>query len=348
MKASFVSSSAISEAMRYSLMKTQADLVKAQKENATGFVADKGLALGVRTAQSVTFNRELERVKGIIDSNALAATRLSATQEALDHLAAGGQAFLATLTTARSGALQDNVLRGGAEDLLESLIGALNTSVNGEYIFAGINTDVKPIDDFFQAGSATKTAYDDAYAQYLSDTGADPANPFPTAADMDLFSGTYLEPLFMGAGWSDWSSASDQPITSRISLNETNETSVSANHPGVRKMAMAATMISQLLSDTLADDARAALVDKAMSLVASSLTDLTDLRSQTGIAQKRLSDATDRLGQQSDLMERHILSLEGVDPYEVATRVSELMSQIETAYSLTTRIRQLSLLRYLS
>lgn len=348
MKASFVSSSAISEAMRYSLMKTQADLVKAQKENSTGFVADKGLALGVRTSQSVTFNRELDRIKGIIDSNALATTRLSTTQQALDQLASAGQSFLSTLTTAKSGAVQNSVTRETATDVLKSLTSVLNTNINGEYIFAGTNTDVKPINDFLQDGSASKTAYDDAYAQYLADTGADPANPFPDAAAIDSFIDGYVEPLFTDAGWGDWSNASDQAITSRIALNETNVTSVSANQAGIRKMAMAAVMVSQLLSDDLSPDASNALIDKAMGLVASSVADLTDLRSQTGIAQKRLSDATDRLNQQSDLMEKHILSLEGVDPYEAATRVSDLSAHIETAYSLTARIQQLSLLKYLS
>jgi len=348
MKASFVSSSAISEAMRYSLMKTQADLIKAQKENATGFVADKGLALGVRTSQSVTFNRELDRIRGIIDSNALADTRLSATQQVLDQLASAGQSLMTALTTATSGAVQNSVTRDSATDLLKRLTAVLNTNLNGEYIFAGINTDAKPISDFFQPGSSSKAAYDNAYAQYLTDTGADPANPFPTAADIDTFTNGYLEPMFMGSDWSEWSSASDQPINSRIALNETSETSVSANNLGIRKIAMAATMISQLLSDDLDSSASSELITKAMSLVAGSLSDLVDLRSQTGIAQKRLSDATERLGQQSNIMEKHILSLEGVDPYEALTRVSDLTSHIETAYSLTARIQQLSLLKYLS
>ena len=40
--------------------------------------------------------------------------------------------------------------------------------------------------------------------------------------------------------------------------------------------------------------------------------------------------------------------MEGVDPYEAATRVSALVSQIETSYALTSRIQQLSLLKFMS
>ncbi len=86
MKASFVSSLSVSQAMRYSTMRTQSDLAKALKEQDTGKVYDSGLALGARTAQTVTFARDLERLNGIVDSNGLVAARLKASQEALTNI----------------------------------------------------------------------------------------------------------------------------------------------------------------------------------------------------------------------------------------------------------------------
>lgn len=348
MKASFVSSSAISEAMRYSLMKTQAALVKAQKEQSTGFFADKGLSLGARSSQSITFNRELERINGIVDSNTVASARLSSTQQALGQISNAAQTFLSVLTTAVAGDALPHVTGNGAKDMLASLSSLLNTSLNGEYLFAGINTDVKPINDFRDPASPGKVGFEDAYQQYLMDTGADPANPFPNVSDMDTFITTYVEPQFLGADWQNWSNASDQRIVNRIALNETTETSVSANNDGVRKLAMAAMMINELMSGDLSKDVRQSVVERALSLVGQSIGDIDNLRSQTGIAEKRVSDASDRLNLQSTLLEKHILTTEGVDPYEAATRVSDLLSHIETAYSITARIQQLSLLKFLS
>ena len=54
MKSTFVSTAAVSQAMRYSLMRAQSELTKAQKEVSTGRFADIGLALGSRTGQSVS------------------------------------------------------------------------------------------------------------------------------------------------------------------------------------------------------------------------------------------------------------------------------------------------------
>ena len=75
-----VSSAALTNAMRYQQMRMQAELVKATKESSTGRVADVGLALGGRAAQSVTFSRDLDRLNVIVDSNGLVTARLASTQ----------------------------------------------------------------------------------------------------------------------------------------------------------------------------------------------------------------------------------------------------------------------------
>ena len=86
MKVSFVSSQAISQAMRYQTSRLQSDLVKTTKEMSTLRVADIGLALGARSSISVSLHREIDRLNGIVDSNELAATRLKATQIGLKEL----------------------------------------------------------------------------------------------------------------------------------------------------------------------------------------------------------------------------------------------------------------------
>ena len=82
-------------------------------------------------------------------------------------------------------------------------------------------------------------------------------------------------------------------------------------------------------------------------MVSEAIAGLADMQSQTGVIQKRVSDASERITMQANLFEKNIGELEGVDPYEAATRVSDLLSSIETSYALTARIQQLSLLRFL-
>jgi len=349
MKAISVSSAAMSNAMRYQQMRMQTDLVKATKESSTGKVADVGLTLGGRTTQAVTFSRDLDRLNGIIDSNALVAARLTSTQDSLGQLSDVAQSFLSALTSAVSGDSSTSITQSAGASALQQMTGILNTSVNGEYLFAGTNTDVKPVDDYMAAGSPAKAALDASFVAYFGFTQNDPAAANITAAQMDDFIITSVEPQFLGSGWQGtWSNATDKHITSRIALNETTETSVSANEVGIRKLAMAAAMVTNLLSSNMSQAARTSVTSRAETLVGEAIGGIVQVRSEAGLAQKRVSDASDRMKTQVDLFERHILDLEGVDPAEAATRVANLTQHIETSFALTARLQQLSLLNYLT
>ncbi len=348
MKATSVSSAGISNAMRYSQMRMQVDLVKAQKEMDTGRVADLGLALGNRTAQSVTFARDLERLNTIIDSNGLVSSRLTATQDALGQLSDQAQTLLSSLMGNSSGDLTNGITSTSGKATLQALTSILNTSLNGEFLFAGTNTDIKPFGDFTASGSPAKAAFDASFLAYFGFTQDDPAAAGITAADMENFLTTEVEPQFANPGWDNWSNATDQSIVSRIALNETSETSVSANTAGVRKLAMAAAIVSQLVTGNIGEGARKTVIDRALGLVGESISDLGQTMSQTGIVQKRVTDANTRMDTQIDLFNRHVLDLEGVDPYEAANRVNDLMSHIQTSFALTARIQQLSLVNFLT
>lgn len=348
MKTTSVSTVALSQSLRYTLMRAQVELTKAQKELQTGAVADTGLALGARSTQVVSFSRDLDRLQGIVDTNALISGRLKVTQDALKQIGTAAQTFMSTLTTATSGDAGGSVTQASAKTMLETLTSILNTSYNGEHIFAGTNTDVTPIDDFSAAGSPAKAAFDAAFHAHFGFAKNDPAAASITAAEMNTFMSTAVEPQFLGSGWSNWSRATDQRIVSRITLTETTETSVSANDEGMRKLAMAAATISDLFDSNLGEGARKALVDRAFAMVSDAVGDVSDLQARTGIIEKRVSDASSRLNVQLDLYERQIGKMVGVDPYEAKTRVDGLLAQIEASYSLTARLQQLSILRYIS
>ena len=344
-----VSSAAISNAMRSQQMRMQAELVKATKESSTGRVADVGLALGGRTTQAVTFQRDLDRLNVIIDSNGLVGARLSSTQTSLGQLSTAAQTFLSALTTATSSDSSNNLTQSSGKATIQQLTSILNTSVNGEYLFAGTNTDVKPINDFTAAGSTAKAAFDAAFVANFGFTQDDPAAANITAAQMDDFITNDVTPQFMGPGWQGtWSNATDQQIVSRIALNETTPTSTSANSAGIQKLAMAAALVTSLMSSNISQAAKNTVVSRSTSLVGEALSGIGQIQSETGIVQKRVSDANDRMKTQVDLFERHILDLEGVDPAEAATRVADLTQHIETSFALTARLQQLSLLNYLT
>lgn len=341
-----VSSLAFSQSLRAGVSRMQTNLATAQKEASTGRVADRGLALGAGTAQSVSLERDLGQINTIQATNALAASRLSATQNALKQLGTGAQTFLGAATVSLQSGITPENARTAADTMLASLTGLLNTTVNGEHIFGGTRTDVPPLNDWSATGSPARQAFTDAFAAHFGFATDDPAAQNVSEAQMDAFLDA-AEDQFLGAGWAaNWSNATDEGITSRVTLNETAETSIGANDEGFRKLAMAASALSAL--SAVGSGGRQALLQRAVSLTGEAVSDLASLGGRVGAMEKRVSEASDRLSAQADLLETRLQALESVDPYEASTRVSSLLQQIETSYALTARLQQLSLAQFLS
>jgi flagellar hook-associated protein 3 FlgL len=349
MKTSFVSTSAISQAMRYQMLRMQADLVKAEQEMVSLRVADPGLKLGARTAHSVSLTRDIDRLNGLVDSNALVSSRLSSTQQGLSQMTALAESLLPTLTTALGGPIDPNIPRTEANAALGTLTSLLNSSQGGEYLFAGINTDVKPVNDFTDPASASRTAFDTAFSTHFGFAITDPAAASISPAAMTDFIDTVLEQQFLGAGWQGtWSNATDEKIVARITLSETTPASISANVDGVRKLAMGVAMVAGFMEGAFSEQTRQAVLERSAQLVAESVADLGATQGELGIMQQRVESASQRISMQVDLFQTNLQDLEGVDAFEVSTRVSSLLAQIETSYTLTARIQQLSLVRFLS
>jgi flagellar hook-associated protein 3 FlgL len=284
----------------------------------------------------------------MMDSNSIVSTRLDASQSTLTNIATGAQSFLNQLTAAPNSTIQ-NILQTEATSSLSSLIGSLNTQVNGAYLFAGINADVKPVADYYEAGSPNRQAVVNAFTTAFGFPPTDPQVANISAAAMETFLNGPFANLFTDTAWkADWSSASDQDVRSRISTTELIDTSTNANDVSFRKLASAYTMLADLGTASLSKTAFQKVVDKATALTSEAIRGLTDLQVGLGDAQKRVSDANDRMSLQSDIMTTHIGALEGIDPYEASSRLSELMTQVETAYAITARIQKLSLLNYLA
>lgn len=331
------------------MSKMQSELISGQREAQTGRVADTGLAIGVRTAKTVSLSRDIQRLESITGSNTLVSSRLTATQNSLDQMSEAASTFLTALTSASSGDANPETTRQAAVSMLQALTGIVNSSFNGEHIFAGINTDVVPLDDYLATGSPAKAAFDAAFLAEFGFAQTDPAANGITAAEMKTFLDGAVNDQFLGAGWqANWSSATDQGITTRIALNETAESSVTANIEGIRKLAMAATAVTDLFRGPLNDNTLTSIADEALKMVGEAMGDLAQTQAKTGFTEQRIANATERVSMQTDLFKTFLQDLEGVDPYEASTRVNALISQIEVSYALTARIQQLSLTRLLS
>ncbi len=349
MKTSLFSTSALSETTRTLLVAAQAKLIDAQKELATGRHADIGRTLGTRTAEVISLRQDHARLKTISDANGLVSSRMDTTQAALNGLSTDAGTFLSAMIAARGAPQGAAIAQHAAQDALRSLTSLMNTSFDGVYVFSGINTDVQPVADYFQTPPpASKLAVDNAFLAEFGFAQGDPLTATITASALQNFLDGPFAALFDAPNWDGtWSGAADQNIRSRISPNEMIETSANANDEPVRKLAQAFAMVADLGAQNLSPEVLKSVLDHAIKLTAAAKTGVSAIQSRIGLAQERVSKASERMSLQSDIITKHIGTLENVDPAEVSLRISALTTQIETSYALTARLHDLSLVNYL-
>jgi flagellar hook-associated protein 3 FlgL len=337
--------------MRATINQVQNDLIESQKEVVSGRLYNIGETLGATTSRSLNLHRDLEMMENLQATNSVVTQRLSASQAAMENISNAAQTGLNTLV-ALAGSTDSTQLSTAVQtmtDVLDQFVDSSNTSVNGEYVFAGINTDVKPVMDYMTDEGGAKTAFDDAFLTYFGFAQTDPATVSITATQMQDFMDTVVEPMFMsGSDWTTtWSQASDTPMTSRISKTEVVQTSTSVNNDGFRYMAMAAVIGIELMNTSLTSDARAIVSNSAINYMGRAINGVDAQRSLLGLSEARVSQANDTLSAQADIVKLNLDDLEGVDVYEASTRITSLTNQMEISYNLTARLSELSLVNSL-
>ncbi|NNE24995.1 MAG: flagellar hook-associated family protein [Rhizobiales bacterium] len=349
MKTTFISTPAIANATRLSLMRMQNDMTELNTELSTGRHADVGLHLGHRTGRTVSLRSEHALLNQLTDTNSLVQSRLETTQIALGGLTERAQGFVDITIASRDGWTGPHVGVADARDALSMFAAQLNSSIDGEFVFAGINSDVAPMEDYFGTpASAAKQAVDAAFLAEFGINQSDPAVANITAADMTTFVDGAFAALFDDPAWgATWSSASDQDVSSRISPDTVIETGTNANISPFRKLAMAFTMMADLGGETLNDQAFKVLTDKAAVIASQGIHELALAQGDVGVDQQRIERADRIMSLQLDTLNEAIINLEAVDPYETSTRLNQLISQLEVSYAVTGRLQQLSLVRYI-
>jgi flagellar hook-associated protein 3 FlgL len=373
MKSSFISSSAIQNAMRLTIRQSQAQLIKSSLEATTGVYADIGASIGSGAAKSVNFTSEVSRISALKGSNSVVSARLEASQLGLTSMKKAGDALVSKLTALQGS--QDKtgitVALQSAGDALSSLMDTGNTMLNGEYLFSGINTDVQPLTNQTTAATTAIQTNLTAYASGLGKT-----KDQLSGTEMDTFITKFVQPMFAqdtfngtstpvafpppGAptpvapaayatppAWSDWSSASNQNMTSRISNSEVITSSTNSNSEGMRYFALASITVSALAGQGLSGDGLSTVTSKAIGYAAQGTSGIVTQASQLGLSQERVTKSNDALDAQSSIIQNKLVDLQGVDRTEASTLVNTLQTELETAYKIVAKIQQLSLVNFL-
>jgi flagellar hook-associated protein 3 FlgL len=335
----------LSQIAQFSLADGQARLSRAQTEAATGRHADMGLALGAQISSTISLRLELDAIENDKERAEQAALRAGVTQASLSALSDVAARFQSSLTGLR-GAENGKILAvESARSSIDSMQHTLSTTYGGQYIFGGLMTEQAPLVPYRSGPQQTVIS---AFEAAFGFQPTDPAAASLSVDDIEGFLDSSFASLFSDGGWtSTWSSASDEGQLFRLSSGGQIDLQANANQPFARTMAQAFSMIETLSQGPISSNVFQAMTDRALSLVSRAQLQIGEEQARIGIGQNRLQLATEKLDVTQIRYNSAIQSLEGVDPYEAATRVNLLMNQLETSYALTGRINRMSLLSYI-
>jgi flagellar hook-associated protein 3 FlgL len=340
---------AISSTQLYNIPKNavldlQVQIAKAETEVSTNELADPVGQLGSKFGLVQSLKTRSASLDVAQAANSIVQSSLSATQDTLTSLSSDAQNFVKALLFAKNtGDLGG--LKNQAQSYLTDLIAKLNTNTGGVYVFGGENSSIKPVADY---ANTAEGAINDAFS---SQFGFPPtSSQVNTISETDMqtyLSGTFSD-QFNAANWSlNWSQASGTPTSAMISQSLTVTTSATANDPAFRQLASAYVSIMSMNVDDLGDTSKQAVLDYALNQAGGAQSGIDGLRTSLGVTEGQIKDANTQLQSQQSLVDKRYNQLKGLDPYEAVAKLTNLMTQLETAYSLTSRITKLSLVNYL-
>lgn len=342
MKTTSISTLALSQSMQSTVSNAMTEVTKLQDEAVTGTYSDVGLALGTKTSTDLDYTRESARLQSIVDSNSFAETRMDASQLALTNISDAGQSLLDSLTAlgGNSDVNSLQVASDSATSVLENFVGYANTAANGEYLFSGISTDVQPFDDDFITNVTGD--FNTAFSDYMSANGIASAGDV-TADQMTDFLSDYESSFDL----SNYTDASDTVMSTRISSSETVDTSTSATSDGFKNLVLASVVSSQLTNAGLSSGALQVVSENATQYAGTAISGVTAQASALGLSQERVDKANTYMNNQITIINTQLSDLVGVDTDDASVRLSTLLNQVETSYSITSKILGMSLADYL-
>jgi flagellar hook-associated protein 3 FlgL len=347
-----VSTSSLFACPRNAVSTLQTKLVQAETEQTTGLLADPVQSLGSQIGLSESLQSQAASLANMQSSNTIADTTLSVSQNALTSIASDAQTFINSLVSAQ-GSGEVGTLPAQAKSLLDSFTSYMNTASAGAFVFGGTNSSVAPMANYSgpalsPTAQTPQAATGNAFNAELTALGNVQPGDITSTQMQSFLSGGFAN-LFADPAWTtNWSQASSTGTSAVISPGQSVPTTVTANNNAFRELASAYTSIADLGLTNFTSSTQQAVLTSALKQVSAAAQGITDMQTTLGFSQSQVTKANSALQTQASTVNNTLNQLEGVDPYEAATKLTELTTQLETAYSLTNRISKLGLVNYLA
>ncbi|MGF1659568.1 MAG: flagellin [Rubrimonas sp.] len=313
---------------------------RASLELATGEKSDRFAASGGDTTKLDAIERSISRIDTRQPLLALAGGRAGAAQNALGAVAEAvdtiGVDLMNTVETIRSGSL--DIVIGEADAALRQTISALNTSFGGRFLFSGGDVDKPPFPD--QMGQPFADALIDAIQTAVANEAPTDADGVQSAID-DFFAGTDWADMINGEG----AGSKSAPVELRDGVRIDYAVKADAE-PIIALIRNLATVVAAGDLELPEAEKQNLYRDSGEALIGA-VSRLADMRGRLGVSESAIEKAQAADAAERSALEQARAKIVARDPYDAATEVAQLETQLQSIYAMTARSAQLSLVNFL-
>lgn len=332
-------------------------IMKAENEVATGRHQDPFAALGARSMEAMSARAVYERTEGRIESNTFLQNRLDLMATALGNMREAAQEVLtATITNVDASSARPQYISDLAKDAYNTIVSFMNSSFNGKSLFGGVDSDRVPMNSWDQADEGTWKSPADVMASIVGGGITSQTDAVSKVIEVEAaFNGTpsdpqnaYEQSFYNGTALTDALGHSNPRMTAQIDESLDINYGVQANDVGFRDLMRGLAMLASGDPAQIGDDAAyEEWVQAAAAALGSGVNAVLAAEARTGTMQKLVEDANDRLNGKKEVLSLHISALESVDPYEAATQLTSIQTQLQASYAITARLSQMSYLNFM-
>lgn len=362
-----VSTLGLSRKLQGSIGNLQLELAKTSDEMASGKHFDVARQLGARTGQAIDLRGLYEQAEEdllTIDSLDARFGLMDKAMSQIHDIAADVLALAATNMT-QAGATS-SALAIKARGALDEIVGLLNGSGGGNYLFSGIAVDTAPMRQMTGDDSGVPAPLD-VVAQTIQTATGGPAVPQtaaeatavlsaldamfavhdPAAALPAPLTHSYEGAFYNGASALKAGGAANARLSARPESGTEMAYGVQANDPYVRDIMQGLAMLAAIDTTSMPEEAYKPYMQAASDTLSDGITGLRDATATLGIRQATLQEMSLRIEAKKKVLAEQIASLENVDPTEASVRLSQLEQQVDMTASVTARIANMRLTEYL-
>lgn len=308
---------------------------EARVASVTGRFADVTAERRGRVDELMQLEKSLQDFSTYSEIISLTELRATTIQSSLERVGAAAQSLADTTDLLRTNGTDENfeVVSADARGELDTVLAALNVSVAGRALFAGDDSTGAALTD-----SATITAASVPILEAGTGAGVAYAN-----LQTEFFgTGGLFDTTFYVGG------AGDAPVT-EVAPGERVDYGVKADETPVRTVLFNLVVLGAAHdpSNAIPNSERRALAELASDGLRAGISDLINVQSRLGTAEARIATAKARNIASEASLTISFNELAGADTFEAALTLTELDSQLETAFLTTARLSNLSLANFI-